>query len=346
MTERRKFTRRGVLAGGAGLASLLAMPHIARAQSKTYKIALSNSFIGNQWRVQMVNLTQALARKYFDGKVELNVVSSGPEVQRQIQTINEMTASGVDAILVNPASDAALNPAIEEAISRGVTVVVFDQPVSSDAPYFVGIDLVDLGRKQAQWMADTLNGKGRILYNRGVAGFAGDKLEVQGVSEVLSKYPDIKIVAEVYGNWDQSVSQAEIAKVLPAHPDLDGVINQAGEYGAVLAFQNAGREMVPMAGEASNGFRKFMLSQREAGFKGFSIGDPPSVGPFALKTVVDILDGKGPSEKKITMPAPSTDSDGLKPGVNVFPDLPDTIYPDIQIPVPGFELTIDDALKA
>lgn len=345
MTKRTNLTRRSVLAGGAGLASVLAMPYVARAQSKTYKIALSNSFIGNQWRVQMVNLTQALARKYFADKVELNVVSSGPEVQRQIQTINEMTASGVDAILINPASDAALNPAIEEAINRGITVVVFDQPVSSDVPYFVGIDLVDLGRKQAQWMADTLNGKGRVLYNRGVAGFAGDKLEVEGVNEVIAKYPDLKIVAEVYGNWDQSVSQAEIAKVLPAHPDLDGVINQAGEYGAVLAFQNAGRAMVPMAGEASNGFRKFMLEQREAGFKGFTIGDPPSVGPYALKTVVDILDGKGPAEKKVTMPAPSATSEQLEPGVNVFPDLPDTIYPDIQIPVPGFELTIEDALN-
>jgi ribose transport system substrate-binding protein len=320
------------------------MPLVARAQTKTYRIALSNSFIGNQWRVQMVNLTQAMAKKYYDGKVELEVVSSGPEVQRQIATIGEMIANEVDAILINPASDAALNPVIEEAVSRGITVVVFDQPVSSNVPYFVGIDLVDLGRKQAQWMADTLGGKGRILYNRGVAGFAGDKAEADGVAEVLAKYPDLTIAAEIYGNWDQSVTQAEVAKVLPTQPQLDGVINQAGEYGTVLAFQAAGRALVPMAGEASNGFRKFMLEERDNGFKAFSIGDPPSVGAYALKVAVEILDGKGPADKVVTVPAPSATSDQLQAGVNVFPDLPDTVYPAIDIPDSGFELTIQDAL--
>jgi ribose transport system substrate-binding protein len=317
---------------------------IARAQGRTYRIALSNSFIGNQWRVQMVNLAQAMAKKYYADKVELEVVSSGPEVQKQIATIGEMAANGVDAILINPSSDAALNPVIEDAIARGLTVVVFDQPVSSTAPYFVGIDLVDLGRKQAEWMAATLGGKGHILYNRGVAGFAGDTAEADGVAEVLAQHPELTIAAEIYGNWDQSVTQAEVVKVLPTLPQLDGVINQAGEYGAVLAFQSANRPLVPMAGEASNGFRKFMLENRDKGFKGFSIGDPPSVGAYALKVAVDILDGNAPSGRVVTIPAPAASSEELEAGVNVFPDLPDTIYPAIQIEGSGFELSIQDAL--
>jgi len=47
-------------------------------------------------------------------------------------------------------------------------------------------------------------------------GFEGDKAEYTGATQVLAKYPDIRIVAEVYGKWDDSVSQAEIMKVLPA----------------------------------------------------------------------------------------------------------------------------------
>lgn len=340
-----RVSRRTFVAGTAALASSLAMPSIARSQGKKYKIALSNSFIGNQWRVQMANLANAMARKYYADEVEFSLVSSGAEVQKQIATLNEMTASGVDAILINPASDTALNPSIEEAIGRGITVIVFDQPVSSTAPYFVGIDLVDLGRQQAAWIAETLGGKGNLLYNRGVAGFAGDKAEADGVAEILAKHPDLKVVAEIYGKWDQSVTQAEVAKVLPAHPQLDGVINQAGEYGAVLAFQNARRPLVPMAGEASNGFRKYMLEKRAEGFKGFSIGDPPSVGAYALKVAVEILKGNAPKEKTVVVPAPKATEAELEPGKNVFPDLPDTIYPAIQIADSGFELSIEDALN-
>ena len=45
-----------VIAGAAfGLASN------AAASDKVYNIALSNSYIGNQWRVQMINLTKAYA---------------------------------------------------------------------------------------------------------------------------------------------------------------------------------------------------------------------------------------------------------------------------------------------
>jgi ribose transport system substrate-binding protein len=74
--------------------------------------------------------------------------------------------------------------------------------------------------------------------NRGVPRFEGDKAEYTGATQVLAKYPDIHIVAEVYGKWDDSVSQAEIMKVLPAHPKIDGIINQAGDYGVVQALLN------------------------------------------------------------------------------------------------------------
>jgi len=47
-----------VIAGAA-----IGLPSNASAADKVYNIALSNSYIGNQWRVQMVNLTKAYADK-------------------------------------------------------------------------------------------------------------------------------------------------------------------------------------------------------------------------------------------------------------------------------------------
>ena len=43
-------------------------PNSASAADKVYNIALSNSYIGNQWRVQMVNLTKAYASKILQGQ--------------------------------------------------------------------------------------------------------------------------------------------------------------------------------------------------------------------------------------------------------------------------------------
>jgi ribose transport system substrate-binding protein len=329
-----------VIAGAA-----IGLPSNASAADKVYNIALSNSYIGNQWRVQMVNLTKAYAEKYYKDRVKLTVINSGTDVQAQIAAIDDMISQKVDAILVDPASESALNPVLEEAAKQGIVVVDFDHAVTAPSAYKVGVDFVKFGGIMGQWMADTLKGKGDIIMNRGVPGFEGDKAEYTGATQVLAKYPDIHIVAEVYGKWDDSVSQAEIMKVLPAHPKIDGIINQAGDYGVVQALLNLHRPFVPMTGEGSNGWRLSMLKYKDQGLKGISVGDPPSLGAYALKVAVDVLDGHPPADKLINVGIPTLTTEQLKEGVNVFPDLPPTVYDDVEIPDSGLQpLTIQDSL--
>jgi len=330
---------------GATSVAVVACVSAESAAAKTYHIALSNSYIGNQWRVQMVNLTRAYAKKYYTGQVRLTVVNSGTDVQAQIAAIDDMISQRVDAILVDPASESALNPVLEEATKRGIVVVDFDHAVTAPSAYKVGVDFVKFGAIMGQWMADALKGKGDIIMNRGVPGFEGDKAEYKGATEVFAKYPDIHIVAEVYGKWDDSVSQAEIMKVLPAHPKIDGILNQAGDFGVVQAFLNLHRPFVPMTGEASNGWRLAMLRYKSQGLSGISVGDPPTLGAYALKVAVDVLEGHPPSSKDISVGIPTLTTDQLKVGVNVFPNLPPTVYDDIDIPNSGLKpLTIQDSL--
>jgi ribose transport system substrate-binding protein len=342
----RRRTIKGLLIAGlvAGTGSVVTLDRTRAENEKVYHIALSNSYIGNQWRVEMVNLTKALAEKNYKDKVVLTVVNSGTDVQRQIAAIDDMISQKVDAILVDPASESALNPVIEEATKQGIVVVDFDHAVTAPSAYKVGVDFVKFGEIMAQWMADTLHGKGDIIMNRGVPGFEGDKAEYQGCQNVLKKYPDIHIVAEVYGKWDESVSQEEMMKVLPAHPSIDGVISQAGAYGVVQAFLNLHRPFVPMTGEASNGWRLAMLKYKDQGLKGISVGDPPTLGAYALKVAVDILDGHPPAGKDVLVNIPTLTTEQLAEGQNVFPEFPPTAYDDVEIPGSGLTLTIHDAL--
>jgi ribose transport system substrate-binding protein len=329
--------------GGLLSAFLVAQP--ASAAQKAFHIGLSNSYIGNQWRVQMVNLTKAYAEKYYNGKVRLTVVNSGTDVQAQIAAIDDMISQGVDAILVDPASESALNPVLEQAARRGIVVVDFDHAVTAPSAYKVGVDFVIFGAIMGQWMADTLKGTGDIIMNRGVPGFEGDQSEYKGATAVFEKYPNIHIVAEIYGKWDDSVSQAEIMKVLPAHPHIDGILNQAGDYGVVQALVNTHRSFVPMTGEGSNGWRLSLLKYKDQGLVGISVGDPPTLGAYALKVAVDVLEKHPPAEKLINVGIPTLTTAQLKVGVNVFPDLPPTVYDDIDIPGSGLlPLTIQDSL--
>src|SRR5690349_24571969 len=124
------------LAAAAGLAITTAA---GVAQAKEYRIAISNSYIGNEWRVEMINFMQAYADKNLAGKVKLTVNNSGTDPQKQIAVISDMISDKVDAILVNPASDTALDPILEEASKQGILVVAFDQAVTAPSAYTVTV---------------------------------------------------------------------------------------------------------------------------------------------------------------------------------------------------------------
>jgi ribose transport system substrate-binding protein len=332
---------RGAIGAAAlGFSAMLA----GQAAADEYRIAVSNSYIGNEWRVEMINFMQAYAEKNLAGKVKLTVNNSGTDAQKQIAVISDMISDKVDAILINPASDTALNPIIEEATKQGILVVSFDQPVTAPSAYVVAVDFHEIGRIHAQWLADTLGGKGNVVINRGVSGFPADTNMNEGMLGVLKNYPDIKVVGEVYGKWDNAVSQQELTKVLTANPQVDGILNQYGTYGALQALINLGRPMVPMSGQGENGWRKAMLDYKDKGLKGVSAGDPSVIGAYALKVAVDILEGKGPKDKLVSVAVPTVTTEQLQPGVNVFPDLSPTLDADTDIPGANLGLTIEDGL--
>jgi ribose transport system substrate-binding protein len=332
-----------LLGVGMALAAMTLLVSTA-AHAKPFRIAVSNSYIGNEWRVEMINFMQAYATKNLKDKAVLTVNNSGTDAQKQIQVISDMISDGVDAIMINPASDTALDGIIEEACKQKIVVVSFDQGVTAPCAYNIGVDYVKLGEIHAQWMADTLGGKGNVVVNRGVSGFPADKNLYKGTRNVLDKYPNIKIVAEVYGKWDNAVSQQELTKVLTANPNIDGVLNQYGTYGALQALINLNHPFMPMTGQGENGWRIAMLADKDKGLKGVSAGDPSVIGAYALKVTFDILEGKGPKEKNTAVEAPIVTTKDLKAGVNVFPDLSPTLDADTDIPGANLGLTIQDGM--
>lgn len=337
---------RRILYYGTCVASMLTVAIMiappAFAKSKPYNIALSNSYIGNQWRVEMINCAKGYAKKHPD-EVKLRVTSTGLSVQKQIASIDDMISNHVDAIIIDPANGSGLNPVIKKAVEAGIPVVTFDHAVTSKYAYQVGIDLKQFGKIQAEWLVKQLHGKGNIISNRGVAGMEADNAINDGQMEVFKKYPGIHIVTTVYGKWDQNVSQSKLTQALVSHPNIDGIANQFGAFGATKALINLGHAWVPMTGGGSNGFRTQMLKYKDKGLKGISASDPPAVGAYALKVAIQILNGDAPKNKHINVNIPVVTTATLKEGVNVFPKLSANLRP-FNIPGANLDLTVHDAM--
>src|ERR1700754_921750 len=84
---------------GLGLGGRLSTQALAAA-TKPYKIALSNSYIGNKWRLEMENVFKAaLQMEPFKSDVKGTWFNSGNSVSTQSQQLSNLIAQEVDAII-------------------------------------------------------------------------------------------------------------------------------------------------------------------------------------------------------------------------------------------------------
>ncbi|MFQ3566712.1 MAG: substrate-binding domain-containing protein, partial [Aggregatilineales bacterium] len=73
-------------------------------QAQRFVIGVSNSFVGSEWRTQMIqNIENAAADLAQYGiEIELVIESTDTDAQGQIQQIQNLINRGVDAIIINP----------------------------------------------------------------------------------------------------------------------------------------------------------------------------------------------------------------------------------------------------
>jgi ribose transport system substrate-binding protein len=330
-----QFTKREVLGLGAaglaglGAAALLPLPRlVSAAPAKKLEIALSNSFIGNKWRIEMENVFKAaLQMEPFKSQVEGSWFNSGNDVSKQSQQISNLIAKKVDAIVVNAASPTGLNGILTQATERGILVVSFDNVVTAPSVLKVNTDQVAFGKQLAEWLVKKMNGKGNVIMVTGVAGTFVDEDRNKGADTVWAQHPDIKVVNRYTGMWDSATAERNTASILPSLPQIDGIWCQGGTDGVLKAFIAANRSLPPTAGEAENGFRKFMLGYMGHKVDGMSIGQPPFLSVISLELARRILANEY-QKKDITIPFPYVTNDTVKEGVNVFKDLPDSFFAD------------------
>jgi ribose transport system substrate-binding protein len=349
-----------LLAAALAASSIAAFHRAAEADDKKFKIYLSMSYSGNGYQTETSNLIKALAATPpYDKMVELKTVISGTEVQAQASAYESMISDGADAIITFPISATGLNRAIHHACEKGVLVYTYSGTVTEPCARTVSYITAGFPQNTAQWLVNTLNGKGNVFIDRGVPGNSVDKMNYDGAMSVFKKYPNIKIVAEYYGMWSSQQTQQETAKALAAHPDVDAIFGENGEDGIIKAMLATGtQKLIPVTGENTNGFRLALANPdlQKRGLTGISSGDPINVSGYAFKLMMEELTGK----RKVTVhnieyPLPWVPADKIKVcagdkfegGCNVFPStkVPDSFNTEVFDPVLTPELSLTSALN-
>ena len=292
------------LSGIAALSLLAALgataPVGGASAAEQFVIGVSNTHIGNSWREEFVCSIKAEAlASGLVSKIVLANREAGPS--EQIADLRTLISAGVNAIIINPSDEKALNGVIKQAADKGIVVVAADQPVSAPEAYIVTGDQVTYAKVGAKWLFDQLKGKGDVYQMRGIDGAPGDSVRQTGFDAVLKDYPGIKVVATTFMDWSNEKAAQQMSAMLASGKHFDGVWTSGIDYTVIEAIKAANKPFVPFVGADNNGFIKQLIDYKKDGLVGVAVSNSPAIGAAGLVVALDVLQKK-PRDKVTTVP--------------------------------------------
>lgn len=171
----------------------------------------------------------------YQAPAQADLVEQNRLLERAIATKPDGIA--IDCIDVN-----ASMPILKEAQKRGIPLVLYvsTAPEGSQIPY-ISNDFYEQGTIEGKELLKRINYKGNVAIMHGVPTNSAHADRFKALNDLFKKYPDVKVVATGFDYDDVEKAHTECARILAAHPELDGfaVVDAAGPVGLGLALKEA-----------------------------------------------------------------------------------------------------------
>jgi len=167
------------------------------------------------------------------------------DADKQNQIIDGAISKKVKAIILDPAGADESVGAVQKATDAGIPVFLVNAEISEQ-----GIAKSQIVSNNAQGatlgaeeFARATGGKGEYVELFGNPTDNNAQVRSDGYAEVLSQYPDLKLVQSETANWDRAQGKEKMEIMLSAHPNIAGVVagNDEMALGAIQALKDAGK---------------------------------------------------------------------------------------------------------
>ena len=181
---------------------------------------------------------------------EVVSVSSNEDKLKQINGVQDLVARGVKGVLISPIDATGVNAAYDAAAAGKVPIVsVARGSTSPNQTLHVAMDEKQIGRDIAEWTAKSIGGKGKVAMLLGPSGAPTFRNLAEGYTEMMAKYPDIRVVFRNDGPLTRERGLKNTEDVLVANPDLAAIYTAnddvaLGATQAVLAANRKGKTLV------------------------------------------------------------------------------------------------------
>ena len=176
--------------------------------------------------------------EYLNDSLIVKLASSNDDNVLQNKQINQFVDEGVDLLIVSPNQLSAISKAVERAYDKGIPVILYDRKTNSDKyTAFIGCDNYTIGKSIGTFIAQQLQGKGRIVEISGLEGSSPALERHRGFMDAIKPYPELQVVASEGGNWKEEGGIQAMKRILKQTQDFDYVFahNDRLAWGAYVA---------------------------------------------------------------------------------------------------------------
>ncbi|SDT35723.1 monosaccharide ABC transporter substrate-binding protein, CUT2 family [Pseudomonas asplenii] len=222
----------------------------AFADAAKPKVGLVMKSLANEFFVTMQDGAKDYQKAHSaDFDMITNGIKNETDTAAQIDIVNQMILSKVDAIVIAPADSKALVTVLKKASDAGIKVVNIDNRLDPDVLKskhleipFVGPDNRKGARLVGDYLAKTLAAGDKVGIIEGVPTTTNAQQRTAGFKDAMDA-AGMKIVSTQSGNWEIDQGNKVASAMLSEYPDIKALLagNDNMALGAVSAVRAAGK---------------------------------------------------------------------------------------------------------
>ena len=160
----------------------------------------------------------------LNDSLTVKIVSSNDDSKKQTEQVNQFIDEGVDLLIVAPNQLGILSTAIDRAYDAGIPVVLYDRKSDSEKyTAFMGCDNYLIGQSMGCFIAQRLQGNGRVVEIRGLEGSSPALERHRGFVDAIKNYPKVSLVTSEAGDWKEESGGRAMKRILQQTQDFDFV---------------------------------------------------------------------------------------------------------------------------
>jgi len=263
-----------IIGCGAKKDSSVVSPADETDATKKPRIALIMKSLANEFFSTMAKGAQSHQSEHADDyDLVVNGIKDERDLSRQVSLVEEMVASGVDAIVIAPADSKALVPVLRRAKQAGIVVINIDNRLDANILKqedvtipFVGPDNLAGAKKVGDHLANALRMTSEVVdlvkdpdakgsLTRSTTGERTQVGILEGIRtsfnaqqrllgfQAAMKAAGIEIVDSQSAEWEMSKANTIASSMLSEHPQITAILaaNDSMALGAIAAVKSAGR---------------------------------------------------------------------------------------------------------